>query len=118
MFLTVTNSSNRVPCSVLLPTLSQPIYRLGDVERKSRLARGEEEPGRQDEEGGEREGGEGGGEESFISGSHAVEAEDSGLMFKAVAFLSLLFLYILVSRVLFKQGGAGVAGGGGVIKVQ
>ena len=103
------DSSNRVPCSVL-HTLSQPIYRLGDMERKSRLARGEGD--RQEEEEEEEEG------ESFISGSHAVEAVDSGLMFKAVAFLSLLFLYILVSRVIFKQGVAGVGGGGGVFKVQ
>ena len=104
------DSSNRVPCSVL-HTLSQPIYRLGDMERKSRLARGEGDR----QEGEEEEEGEG---ESFISGSHAVEAVDSGLMFKAVAFLSLLFLYILVSRVIFKQGVAGVGGGGGVFKVQ
>ena len=104
----MTDSSNRVPCSVL-HTLSQPIYRLGDMERKSRLARGE---GDRQEEEEEEEG------ESFISGSHAVEAVDSGLMFKAVAFLSLLFLYILVSRVIFKQGVAGVGGGGGVFKVQ
>ena len=107
----MTDSSNRVPCSVL-HTLSQPIYRLGDMERKSRLARGE---GDRQEEEEEEEEGEG---ESFISGSHAVEAVDSGLMFKAVAFLSLLFLYILVSRVIFKQGVAGVGGGGGVFKVQ
>ena len=91
-----------------MPTLLQPIYRLGDGEKKSGpvaaarvRARGLEV--------GEKQGG-----ESFISNSHVAEAEaDGGLMFKAVAFLSLLFLYILVSRVFFNQGG-----GGGVIKVQ
>ena len=107
----MTGSSNRVPCSVL-PTLLQPIYRLGDGEKKSRV----EAAARLSEEGEREEG------ESFISNSHVVEAEaDGGLMFKAVAFLSLLFLYILVSRVFFNQGGVGGGGGGGgggVIKVQ
>ena len=104
----MTGSSNRVPCSVL-PTLLQPIYRLGDGEKKSRLEAAARLEGGMGEA--EREEG-----ESFISNSHVVEEEaDGGLMFKAVAFLSLLFLYILISRVFFNQGGGG---GGGVIKVQ